>query len=168
MSGRAEKRLATLLNSCNAENILVAARSDIMALIEDHFLSDQVEEDWPESDSEDEMDLRMHKTCVTSKMKKKMMLLKKLWFTSKVQRDITALKLSAMVLQWNPPLSVPKRFGFPQQSMKHHHAGGPQHTVHCLGKFQLLFDLEQQFWRHGEFPDNFSSFNLLNSLNSGL
>ena len=27
-----------------------------MALIEDHFLSDQVEEDWPESDSEDEME----------------------------------------------------------------------------------------------------------------
>ena len=99
MAGRTEKRLATLLNLCNAGNILDAARSDITALIEDYFLSDQFEEDWPESDSEDEMDLRMHKTCVTSKMKKKMMLLKKLWFTSKVQRDITVLKLSAMVLQ---------------------------------------------------------------------
>ena len=29
MAGRAEKRLATLLNSCNAGNILDAARSDI-------------------------------------------------------------------------------------------------------------------------------------------
>ena len=56
MAGRAEKRLATLLNSCNAGNILDAARSDITALIEDYFLSDQVEEDWPESDSEDEME----------------------------------------------------------------------------------------------------------------
>ena len=56
MAGRAEKRLATLLNSCDAGNILDAARSDITALIEDYFLSDQVEEDWPESDSEDEME----------------------------------------------------------------------------------------------------------------
>lgn len=56
MAERAEKRLATLLNSCNAGNILDAARSDITALIEDYFLSDQVEEDWPESDSEDEME----------------------------------------------------------------------------------------------------------------
>ena len=56
MAGRAEKRLATLLNSCDAGNILDAARSDITALIEDYFLSDQVEEDWSESDSEDEME----------------------------------------------------------------------------------------------------------------
>ena len=56
MAGRAEKRLATLLNSCNAGNILDAARSDITALIEDYFLSDQVEEDWSKSDSEDEME----------------------------------------------------------------------------------------------------------------
>ena len=33
-----------------------AARSDITALTEDYFLSDQVEEDRPESDSEDEME----------------------------------------------------------------------------------------------------------------
>ena len=52
----AEKRLATLLNSCNAGNILDAARSDITGLIEDYFLSDQVEENWPESDSKDEME----------------------------------------------------------------------------------------------------------------
>ena len=56
MAGKAEKWLATLLNSCNAGNILDAARSDITALIEDYFLSNQVEEDWPESDSEDEME----------------------------------------------------------------------------------------------------------------
>ena len=56
MAGRAEKRLATLLNSCNAGSILDAAGSDITALIEDYFLSNQVEEDWPESDSEDEME----------------------------------------------------------------------------------------------------------------
>ena len=48
--------MATLLNLCNAGNILDAARSDITALIEGYFLSDQVEEDWPESDSEDEME----------------------------------------------------------------------------------------------------------------
>ena len=55
MAGRAEKRLATLLNSCNGGNILDPARSDIISH-EDHFLSDQAEEEWPESDSEDEME----------------------------------------------------------------------------------------------------------------
>ena len=40
MAGRAEKRLATLPNSCNAGTILDAARSDITGLIEDYFLSD--------------------------------------------------------------------------------------------------------------------------------
>ena len=55
---------------------------------------------------------------------------------------------------------------FLQQSMKYHHAGSPEHTVHYLKIPASL--LEQEFWRHGEFPDNFSSFNLLSSLYSGL
>ena len=96
MAGRAEKRLATLLNSCNAGNILDAARSDITALIEDYFLFDQVEEDWSESDSEDEME-NVQAVCDIETEKK--MMSKKLSFISKVQRDITVLKLTAMVLQ---------------------------------------------------------------------
>ena len=96
MAGRAEKRLATLLNSCDAGNILDAARSDITALI-DYFLSDQVEKDWPESDSEDEME-NVQDVC-DIETEKEDDVAKKLSFISKVQRDITVLKLTAMVLQ---------------------------------------------------------------------
>ena len=86
MAGRTEKRLTMLLNSCNAGNILDAARSDIMALIEDYFLSDQVEEDWSESDSEDEME-NVQDVC-DIETEKEDDVAKKLSFISKVQRDI--------------------------------------------------------------------------------
>ena len=86
MAGRAEKRLATLLNSCDAGNILDAARSDITALIEDYFLSDQVEEDWSKSDSEDEME-NVQDVC-DIETEKEDDVAKKLSFISKVQRDI--------------------------------------------------------------------------------
>ena len=98
MAGRAEKRLAILLNSCNAGNILDAARSDNTALIEDYFLSDQVEEDCSSLIPKMRWRMCTLKTCVTSKLRKKMVLSKKLWFTSKVQRD-AVMKWTAMVLQ---------------------------------------------------------------------
>ena len=47
------------------------------------------------------------------------------------------------------------------------HAGGQDHTVLRLGKVQLLVLLEKDFWAHGEFPDNLSSFNIPSSLTMG-
>ena len=97
MAGRAEKQLATLLNSCNAGNILDAARSDITALIEDYFLSDQVEEDWPESDSEDEME-NVQDAC-DIETEKEDDVVEEAVVHIEGAAGITVLKLTAMVLQ---------------------------------------------------------------------
>ena len=63
MAGRADKQLATLLNLCNAGNILDAEWSNITGLIEDYFLFNQVKEDWPEPDSEEMENVQTQDVC---------------------------------------------------------------------------------------------------------